>query len=80
MLGVIDKSLNELLDFNSRTLTEKDRLEYFLSLNKREFTRKDYMEVFKDISGATASRDLRKGVELQLFKKAGDKNKTRYLI
>lgn len=80
MLGVIDKSLDELLDFNSRTLTEKDRLEYFLSLNKREFTRKDYMEVFKDISGATASRDLKKGVELQLFKKVGDKNKTRYLI
>ena len=80
MLGVIDKSLDELLDFNSRTLTEKDRLEYFLSLNKREFTRKDYMEMFKDISGATASRDLKKGVELNLFEKIGDKNKTRYLI
>ncbi|WP_034924788.1 Fic family protein [Gillisia sp. CAL575] len=80
MLGVIDKSLDELLDFNSRTLTEKDRLEYFLSLNKREFTRKDYMEVFKDISAATASRDLKKGVELNFFKKVGDKNKTRYLI
>lgn len=80
MLGVIDTSLDELLDFNSRTLTGKDRLEYFLSLNKREFTRKDYMVVFKDISGATASRDLKKGVELQLFKKEGDRNKTRYLI
>ncbi len=80
MLGVINKSLAELLDFNSRILTEKDRLEYFLSLNKREFTRKDYMVVFKDISGATASRDLKKGVEQQLFKKVGDKNKTRYLI
>jgi Fic family protein len=80
MLDVIDKSLEELLDFNSRTLTEKDRLEYFLSLNKREFTRKDYMEVFKDISAATASRDLKKGVELNFFKKEGDKNKTRYII
>ena len=80
MLGVIDKSLEELLNFTNRTLTEKDRLEYFLSLNKREFTRKDYMEVFKDISGATASRDLKKGVEQNLFKKIGDKNKTRYKI
>ncbi|MFV9484895.1 Fic family protein [Christiangramia sp. ASW11-125] len=80
MLGVINKSLDELLDFNSRTLNEKDRLEYFVSLNKREFTRKDYMEVFKDISAATASRDLKKGVDLKLFKKIGDKNKTRYSI
>ncbi|CAM4313675.1 Fic family protein [Gillisia hiemivivida] len=80
MLGVINKSLEELLDFNSRILTEKDRLEYFVSLNKREFTRKDYMEIFKDISGATASRDLKKGVELKLFKKNGDKNKTKYSL
>lgn len=80
MLGVIDRSLEELLRFTSRTLTEKDRLEYFLSLNKREFTRKDYMAVFKDISGATASRDLKKGVEQHLFKKIGDKNKTRYKL
>ncbi|UZH54861.1 Fic family protein [Salinimicrobium tongyeongense] len=80
MLGVINRSLEELLNFTNRTLTEKDRLEYFLSLNKNEFTRKDYMEVFKDISGATASRDLKKGVEQKLFEKIGDKNKTRYKI
>lgn len=80
MLDVIEKSLNELLDFNQRTFTEKDRLEYFVSLNKREFTRKDYMEIFKDISGATASRDLKKGVELNLFQKIGEKNKTKYKL
>ncbi len=80
MLSVIEKSLNELLDFNQRTFTEKDRLEYFVSLNKREFTRKDYMEIFKDISGATASRDLKKGVALNLFQKIGDKNKTKYKL
>ncbi len=33
---------------------------------------------FKDISGATASRDLKKGAELNIFRKIGDKNKTRY--
>ena len=57
MLGVIDISISELLNFNNRTLNEKDRLEYFVSLNKIQFTRKDYMDIFKDISAATASRD-----------------------
>ncbi|MDT0688130.1 Fic family protein [Autumnicola psychrophila] len=80
MLNVIEISLNKLLDFNQRRFTEKDRLEYFVSLNKREFTRKDYMEIFKDISGATASRDLKKGVELNLFQKIGEKNKTKYKL
>ena len=80
MLSVIDISISDLLDFNNRTLNEKDRLEYFVSLNKTEFTRKNYMDVFKDISSATASRDLKKGVELNLFEKIGEKNKTIYRL
>lgn len=80
MLNVIDISISELLDFNNRTLSEKDRLEYYVSLNKTEFTRKDYMDIFKDISSATASRDLKKGVELGLFEKIGEKNKTMYRL
>ena len=80
MLSVIDDSISELLDFNNRTLSEKDRLEYFISSNRTEFTRKDYMNIFKDISSATASRDLKKGVELNLFEKIGEKNKTIYLL
>lgn len=80
MLNVIDNSIGELLNFNSRTLSEKDRLEYFGSLGKMEFTRKDYMDIFKDISSATASRDLKKGVELNLFEKTGEMNKTRYKL
>jgi Fic family protein len=78
MLSVIDISIGDLLNFNNRTLNEKDRLEYFISLNKTEFTRKDYMNIFKDISSATASRDLKKGTESNLFKKIGEKNKTVY--
>ena len=78
MLNVIDISISELLDFNNRTLNEKDRLEYFTSLNKTEFSRKDYMDIFKDISSATASRDLKKGVELKIFEKVGEKSKTIY--
>ncbi|MFD2552522.1 Fic family protein [Bizionia sediminis] len=80
MLNVIDISISQLLDFNNRTLNEKDRLEYYVSLNKTEFTRKDYMDIFKDISSATASRDLKKGVELDLFEKIGEKNKTIYRL
>lgn len=80
MLNVIDTSISELLNFNNRTLNEQDRLEYFISLNKIEFTRKDYMDVFKDISSATASRDLKQGVTLNLFDKIGEKNKTTYRL
>jgi Fic family protein len=80
MLRIIDLSLGELLDFNNRRLNEIDRLEYFVSLNKTEFKRKDYMDIFKDISSATASRDLNKGVALNLFEKIGEKNKTYYRI
>ncbi|PWG04038.1 MULTISPECIES: Fic family protein [Flavobacteriaceae] len=80
MLNVIDISISQLLNFNDRTLSEKERLEYFISLNKIEFTRKDYMNIFKDISSATASRDLKKGVEFELFEKIGERNKTIYRL
>ena len=80
MLDVIDKSLNELLNFNNRILSDIDRLNYFLTLGKNKFTRKDYMNIFKDISSSTASRDLKKGVKMNLFDKTGDKNKTIYVV
>lgn len=80
MLNVMAISLGSLLDFNHRIFTEIDRIEYFSSLNKTEFSRKEYMNVFKYISSATASRDLKKGVALQLFEKFGEKNKTRYRL
>ena len=80
MLNVIDESIGELLKFNNRTLTQTDRLNYYISLNKELFTRKDYMDTFKDISSATASRDLKKGIEMNLFDKIGDKNKTQYKL
>ena len=80
MLDVIDKSLNELLNFKNRILKDTDRLDYFVSMGNKEFTRKDYMNVFKDISTATASRDLKKGIELNLLHKTGNKNKTLYKL
>ena len=80
MLQVIDQSLNTMLDVKSHILNTEDRLTYFSQLNHTEFSRKDYMHVFKEISSATASRDLKKGVELRIFKKQGDKTKTIYRI
>lgn len=80
MLGVIEKSLTQLLNYNNRILKDIDRLEYFLNQGFREFSRKDYMNVFKDISSATASRDLKKGIELNLFISTGQLNKTKYIV
>ena len=80
MLEVIDKSLAELLNYTQRNLKDTDRLAYFLGQGFTEFSRKDYMRVFKDISTATASRDLKKGLELNLFESSGELNKSRYFI
>jgi len=80
MLGVIEKSLETLLNYNNRVLKDIDRLEYFLKLGIKEFNRKDYMNIFKDLSSATASRDLKKGMEMNLFESFGHLNKTRYVV
>lgn len=78
MLNVIKESLGELLSFNNRTMKEMDRIEYFLNIVPKEFSRKDYMRVFKDISTSTASRDLKKAVDLNLILKVGNDSKTYY--
>lgn len=80
MLGVIDKSLESVLNYNNRILKDLDRLEYFVKLGVKEFTRKEYMNIFKDLSSATASRDLKKGIELNMFERIGTLNKTKYII
>lgn len=80
MLRVINDSLASILSYNNRILKDIDRLEHFITLGMKKFTRKDYMNVFKDLSSATASRDLKKGVELRMFKSVGDKNKTEYYL
>jgi len=80
MLGVIDEALAQLLSANRRILKDKDRIDYFLALGINDFSRKDYMNVFKDISSATASRDLKLGIELNVLDCFGSDNKTRYRI
>jgi Fic family protein len=78
MLKIIDTSLSEILETSTKKLSEKDRMTIFLELNKNEFTRKDYMNYFKDISSATASRDLKNATENKLLEKIGDKKTTIY--
>jgi Fic family protein len=80
MLDVINDSLGELLNFNNNTLSQSERLKYFISKQKDEFSRKDYMNVFKNISAATASRDLKAGIDLKLFERIGELNKTIYRL
>jgi Fic family protein len=80
MLNVIDQSLDDLLNYNNRILKDSDRLEYYTSMGKSPFSRKDYMDMFKDISSATASRDLKKGLELKLLKSKGKHNRTMYEV
>jgi len=80
ILSVILDTISELLNFNNRILSQEERLHYFISKNKNEFSRKDYMNVFKNISSATASRDLKIGIEKGLLEKTGELNKTVYKI
>lgn len=79
MLGVINDSLSDLLLTSSKKLNELDRLELFLENNNHLFSRKTYMEYFNDISTATASRDLKYGVNNKMLKKTGDKKTTLYI-
>ncbi|MFT4661751.1 MAG: Fic family protein [Patiriisocius sp.] len=78
MLNAIDQSLYDTLSFKSRTMTSEDRITYFSENSTKSFTRKDYMLVFTDISSATASRDLKLGVQMGVFEKEGDKKTTIY--
>lgn len=78
MLNIINQSLEELLNYKGKNFKDIDRIEYFLLHGKNVFTRKDYMDLFKEIATATASRDLKKGIELGFFEKEGDKVKTLY--
>lgn len=81
MLGIIDRTLEDILT-NSRSvnLTQEDRLQHFISTGIQTFTRKDYMNAFKNLSAASANRDLKKGIELNLFTRSGDKNQTVYSV
>lgn len=80
MLEMINHSLEKLLQEQSTTLTDIERIQYFKEHSTlKEFSRKDYLTTFKNISPATASRDLKKAVEMGVLKKIGDKRVARYV-
>lgn len=79
MLSVIEESLEELLQSQNNALTTKDRINLFKIKNgANTFTRKEYLRHNKDISAATASRDLKNAVDKNILKKTGDKSTSLY--
>jgi len=80
LLGLILSELDSLvqkLDRKRRTSAEriKQAAEHF---GEQFFSRKEYLNYFEGISSATASRDLKKAVDLGFLLKHGDKATTRY--
>ncbi|MDA3904940.1 MAG: Fic family protein [Bacteroidales bacterium] len=79
MLDIILESLEELLSIQNISLTNMDRINLYKSIVKNDyFTRKEYLKNFREISSATASRDLKFAVDSGLIEKIGDKNTARY--
>ena len=79
MLEIIDVSLEELLNAQNLTLKNIDRITIFKEIIKDQyFTRKEYLRHNKEISSATASRDLKEAVENGILERSGDKRMTKY--
>jgi Fic family protein len=79
MLQVIDKALEDALGYQPPSLSAADRMALFKSqTGARSFTRQDYMRAFKEISPATASRDLKEATDNKILKRSGDKRTTVY--
>lgn len=79
MLGIIDIALEDLLKTQNHTLTSIDRICIFKNFIGSElFTRQDYLRHNKEISTATASRDLKEAVDNGVIEKKGEKRLTKY--
>ncbi|MBL7967747.1 MAG: Fic family protein [Prolixibacteraceae bacterium] len=79
MLEIIQDALEELLKVQNISLTHNDRILNFRTvIGKNEFSRQDYLRAFKNISQATASRDLKVAAENGILEKQGDKRTTKY--
>lgn len=80
MLKIIWQTLNDfILEAKPLTQTPELRLEAAKNQFKDSlFSRKQYLALHKDISTATASRDLLLGIKKDLLKKEGEKALTKY--
>jgi len=71
--------MTDLLKHQNFSLTNTDRISHFKDrIGKKLFSRQDYLLAFKEISPATASRDLKIAFDSEILKKQGDKNTARY--
>ena len=79
-LGMIQGALEDFLtSFKPKSLSSVERLETArVHFGREDFSRKDYLSLFKTIATATASRDLKQGVDEGLLSKEGEKALTRY--
>lgn len=79
MLGLINQALEDLLSSQNLTLSSDDRIAAFREIIRDDFfSRQDYLRHNKDISSATASRNLKNAVDKGLLKKTGEKRLTKY--
>lgn len=80
MLSVINDSLEELLRGQNMSLTATDRIAIFgQQIGAKEFSRADYIRHFKNISTATASRDLKQASDNGTLEKIGSGRLTSYV-
>lgn len=79
MLKIINLALEDLLRTQNKTLTGSDRIDIFRNfIGDASFTRQDYLRHNKNISTATASRDLKEAADNDIIAKSGDKRLTKY--
>jgi len=79
MLEIIDIALEDLLKTQNHTVAGTDRISIFKDIIGSEFfTRQDYLRHNKEISTATASRDLKEAVDNDIIEKTGEKRLTKY--
>ncbi|OYT10339.1 MAG: cell filamentation protein Fic [Bacteroidetes bacterium 4572_112] len=79
MLGIIKIALGDLLKSQNVSLSNANRIQYFKEIiGSNYFSRQDYLRSFKNISSATASRDMKLAVDDGIIVKYGDKRTTKY--
>jgi Fic family protein len=79
MLTIINIALEDLLRTQNRTVTNIDRIDIFKNIiGAKMFTRQDYLRHNKEISSATASRDLKEAADKLILEKTGEKRLTKY--
>ena len=81
LVAIVDSLSTFLEEFKPLAATPESRLEIARShFGSRYFTRREYRALLKTISTATASRDLKRGVNAGLLEKRGVKARTAYVF